>query len=355
MRQVLPGVSSLVYRLGEIDWCTVKSEGVVREEGSIREECWPGSLVIRVRGPYYDVLTPQGVIRCVVRGALKRQRRDTDLVAVGDRVEVRLVASGEGVVESVAPRRHALVRRARDREAAQVIVANLDQLVVVMAAAQPELSLGMLDRFLVVAESQELPVILCLNKIDLDLAGTARRELEPYRAIGYPVIETSVVTGSGISELWQSLQGRLSALSGPSGVGKTSLVKVFRPDLDLRIGAVSEATGRGRHTTTGSELIQLDECTFLADTPGLAVFHIWGVSPDTLDQCFPEFRPYLGQCSYRDCRHVVEPGCAVRAAVDAGKIDRGRYERYSGLLRELEERARQRYGSLKRSVLSRGS
>lgn len=307
-----------------------------------REEFWPENVVIRVRGPYYDVLTPQGVIRCVVRGALKRERRREDLVVVGDRVDVRVVAPGEGVIERVAPRRRALVRRARDREAAQVIVANLDQLVVVMAAAQPALSLGMLDRFLVVAESQELPAVICLNKIDLDPDGTARRALEPYRAIGYPVVATSVVSGRGLAELWQVLEGKLSALAGPSGVGKTSLVKAFRPELDLRIGAVSEATGRGRHTTTASELIQLDERTFLADTPGLGVLHVWGILPEDLDHCFREFRPYLGQCAYRDCRHVVEPECAVRTAVEAGEIDAGRYERYRALLRELEEEAERR-------------
>jgi len=222
----------------------------VTEEADHTSPAWPDNIVIRVRGPFYDVLTPQGVLRCVVRGALKKERRREDLVVVGDRVEVRVVAPGEGVIEAVAPRRRALVRRARDREAAQVIVANLDQLVVVMAAAQPELSLGMLDRFLVVAESQDLPTVICLNKVDLDSEGRARTALVPYRAIGYPVVETSVVTGEGLAELWQALEGKLSALAGPSGVGKTSLVKAFRPELDLRIGAVSEATGRGRHTTT---------------------------------------------------------------------------------------------------------
>ena len=316
-------------------------------------DAWPANIVIRVRGPYYDVLTPEGVLRCVVRGALKKERRREDLVVVGDRVVVRVVAPGEGVIEAVAPRRRALVRRARDREAAQVIVANLDQLVVVMAAAQPELSLGMLDRFLVVAESQDLPTVICLNKIDLDPAGRARAMLAPYRAIGYPVVETSVVSGAGVHELWQTIAGKLSALAGPSGVGKTSLVKAFRPDLELRIGAVSEATGRGRHTTTASELIQLDERTFLVDTPGIGVLHLWAILPEELGHCFREFRPYLGACPYRDCRHLDEPDCAVRAAVEAGLIDAGRYERYRALYQDLVEET-ERYGRWEIERLRRG-
>ncbi|MCX7622325.1 MAG: ribosome small subunit-dependent GTPase A [Thermomicrobium sp.] len=323
------------------------------DEADHTAESWPANIVIRVRGPFYDVLTPQGVVRCVVRGALKKERRREDLVVVGDRVAVRIVAPGEGVIEEVAPRRRALVRRARDREAAQVIVANLDQLVVVMAAAQPELSLGMLDRFLVVAESQELPTVICLNKVDLDPAGRARAALAPYRTNGYPVVETSVVTGEGLADLWRTLEGKLSALAGPSGVGKTSLVKAFRPELQLRIGAVSEATGRGRHTTTASELIRLDERTFLVDTPGIGVLHVWGILPEELGACFREFRPYLAACAYRDCRHVDEPGCAVRAAVDAGEIDAGRYERYLAIYRELEEEV-ERQGRWEVERLRRG-
>ncbi|MDW8060995.1 MAG: ribosome small subunit-dependent GTPase A [Thermomicrobium sp.] len=317
------------------------------------QEPWPENIVVRVRGPFYDVSTPQGVVRCVVRGALKKERRREDLVVVGDRVVVRVVAPGEGVIEAVAPRRRALVRRARDREAAQVIVANPDQLVVVMAAAQPELHLGMLDRFLVVAESQALPTVICLNKVDLDPEGRAVASLAPYRAVGYPVVETSVVTGRGLDELWRLLEGKLSAFAGPSGVGKTSLVKAFRPDLDLRIGAVSEATGRGRHTTTASELIQLDERTFLVDTPGIGVLHLWALLPEELGRYFREFWPSLEHCPYRDCRHLDEPGCAVRAAVEAGEIDRGRYERYRALLQELAEEA-ERHGRWELERLRRG-
>lgn len=302
----------------------------------------PLNVVIRGYGQYYDVLTPEGVLRCVVRGSLKRERRKSDIVAVGDRVAVRRVAPGEGVIEAVAPRLRALSRRARGAEdAEQVIVANPDQLVVVFAVAQPEPSLPMLDRFLVIAEAQEIPAVVCVNKIDLDGDGTKRRLFDPYRRAGYRVVETSALTGAGLEELWSCLAGKLSALAGPSGVGKSSLVKAFRPDLDIRIGELSEATGRGRHTTTVTSLIQLDEQTFIADTPGIGTLGLWGVEADELDRCFPEFRPYLGACYYADCRHLAEPGCAVRAAVESGAVDCGRYASYRALLEQLleEERA----------------
>jgi ribosome biogenesis GTPase len=299
------------------------------------------NVVIRAYGQYYDVSTPGGILRCVVRGSLKRERRKTDLVAVGDRVEVRQVAPGEGVIEAVLPRQRVLSRRARGAgEAEHVIVANPDQLVAVLAVAQPEPSLPMLDRFLVIAEAQEIPALVCVNKIDLDPDGTRCRLFDPYRRAGYPVVETSALTGAGLHTLWNSLAGKLSALAGPSGVGKSSLVKAFRPDLEIRIGELSEATGRGRHTTTVTSLIQLDVHTFIADTPGLGTVELWGVKAEGLDRSFPEFRRYLGACYYADCRHLAEPGCAVREAVEAGALDGGRYASYRILLEQLLEEER---------------
>jgi len=314
----------------------VRLSSKTRHQVASDDQCWPPNLVLAQHGPYFDVLTPSGVVRCVVRGSLKRTHARTDLVAVGDRVVVRQVAPGEGVIEAVAPRRRVLSRRARGSDdAEQVIVANIDQLVAVFAVAQPEPILGMLDRFLIIAEAQDIPAIICLNKIDLDPDGTRRSLFAPYRAAGYPIVETSAQTGQGTDVLWSMLRGKLSAFAGPSGVGKSSLVKVFRPDLTVRIGAVSEVTGRGRHTTTTTTLIQLDDETFIADTPGIGTLGLWGVRATELDKCFPEFRPYRGACYYPDCRHRAEPGCAVRDAVEAGKIDQGRYARYLDVLDEL--------------------
>ncbi len=292
----------------------------------------PPNIVIRSYGQYYDVRTPTGILLCTARGSVKRERRKTTPVAVGDRVEVTATGPGEGVIESVAPRRRALSRLARGTEdVEQVILANPDQMVAVFAVAEPEPHPRMLDRFLIIAEARNLAAAICVNKIDLDQTGELRRIFVPYRAAGYPVIETSVVTGEGIDALRELLAGKISALAGPSGVGKSSLLNVISPGFKARIGEISVATGKGRHTTTGSTLISLGDETYVADTPGIRQLGFWGIDFDRLDTYFPEFRPYLQACYYLDCAHLGESGCAVLAAVEAGAIARERYESYRAL------------------------
>jgi ribosome biogenesis GTPase len=272
-----------------------------------------------------------------MRGALKRQRRKTAPVAVGDRVEVTPIGPGEGVIEAVAPRQRVLSRLARGTEdVEQVIVANPDQMVAVFSVAGPEPHLRMLDRFLIIAEAQGLAPAICVNKIDLDRTGQLRRVFAPYRAAGYPVIETSAVTGEGLSDLRALLAGKITALAGPSGVGKSRLLNALSPGVQARVGAISAASGKGRHTTTGATLISLGDGTYVADTPGMRQLAFWGVDFDRLDTYFPEFRPYLGECYYLDCTHVDESGCAVRAAVAGGAIPGERYESF----RALKEAAR---------------
>jgi ribosome biogenesis GTPase len=189
----------------------------------------------------------------------------------------------------------------------------------------------MLDRFLIIAEARGIPAALCVNKIDLDPIGELRRLFAPYRAAGYPVLETSVREYLGLDALREYLHGKVTAFSGPSGVGKSSLINALLPERNERIGAISEATGKGRHTTSATTLLALDDQTYIADTPGMRQLAFWGVDINRLDHYFPEFRPYLDRCYYDDCTHLNEPGCAVLAALETGAIDPGRYESYRGL------------------------
>lgn len=299
---------------------------------------WPPNLVVRGYGKFYDVLTPHGQILCTVRGIVKRERRKTDPVAVGDRVEVTFLEDGEGIIESVAPRRRALSRQARGRtDVEQVILANPDQLIAVFSVAEPEPHPRMLDRFLLIAERAEIDSIVCVNKIDLDTTGELRRVFDRYRDAGYPVVECSVETDQGIDELRGHLRGKISVLAGPSGVGKSSLLNRIDPTQQIRIGDISDATGKGRHTTTATTIYPLADDTYIADTPGIRQLGLYGVDQDHLDEYFPEFRPWLGQCFYRDCTHIDEPDCAVLEALEAGKINQDRYESYRQLRRPSVE------------------
>jgi ribosome biogenesis GTPase len=297
-------------------------------------------VITRGYGLYYDVATPYGLLRCTLRGTLKRARRATDPAAVGDRVQATLTTPAtdpaEGVIEEILPRTRTLSRLARgtqDRE--QVIVANPDQLVAVFAIHHPEPHPRLVDRFLLIAEARRLAAIICINKIDLAQPGDVERFTLPFRMAGYPIVATSVKQGLGLDELRARLIGKVSAFAGPSGVGKSSLLNAIAPErlrLRERTGEISQATGKGRHTTTWTTLFQIGPDTYVADTPGIRALQLWGVDIDRLDTLYPEFRPHLGQCYYADCRHLDEPSCAVRAALDAGAIHPDRYESYRGLV-----------------------
>ncbi len=300
----------------------------------------PPNLVVRGYGKFYDVLTPTGQLLCTVRGNVKRERRKTDPVAVGDRVEITELGNGEGVIESVAPRRRALSREARGRtDVEHVILANPDQLIAVFAVTEPEPHPRMLDRFLLIAERAGIGSVVCVNKIDLDTSGEGRKLFDRYHEAGYPVIYCSADSGQGIDELREHLRGKISVLAGPSGVGKSSLLNQIDPTQDIRVGEVSDATGKGRHTTTATTIFRLAGETYIADTPGIRQLGLYGVVPEDLDQYFPEFRPWLNACYYRDCTHIDEPDCAIIEALDAGKINRERYESYRSLRQPVVEDA----------------
>ncbi len=300
----------------------------------------PG-LITKSQSGFFRVHTGGGDFTCRLRGKLKQRRQATDLAAIGDRVEVSLQPDGTGMIETVAPRTRVLSRRAPGRggrgstraedSTEQVMVANPDQVVLVFACAQPAPHLRMLDRFLVVAEVNALPALICANKLDLATPEAARGLFDLYRRLGYPVRYTSARSGEGVPALHEALRGKLSVLAGPSGVGKSSLLNALQPGLGLQARAVSEATFKGRHTTVYSELLPLEGGGYVADTPGIRSLGLWDVEPEELDAYFVDIKPYVGQCEFGDCTHLSEPGCAVRRAVEAGEVAPSRYDSYQRL------------------------
>jgi ribosome biogenesis GTPase len=287
-------------------------------------------LVIRSQSGFYVVETAQGRWVCRVRGRLKRGPRQGDIVAIGDRVEVRPIGDDEGVIEVVEERKRVIARLAPmpQGEYQQIIVANPDQVVFVYACADPEPRLRMLDRFLVSAEKEGIPSLIVANKIDLVGMEEALQWFGRYPPLGYPVIYTSARTCLGLEELRAHLKGKLSALAGPSGAGKSSLLNVIQPGLGLAVREVSQATGKGQHTTVVRQLFPLEGGGFVADTPGIKALALWDIEPEELDAYFPELRERVADCQFSDCTHIQEPGCAVREAVGQGRVHPERYESY---------------------------
>jgi ribosome biogenesis GTPase len=287
-------------------------------------------MVIRSQSGFYGVETESGEVLAKLRGRLKKGRATGDLVALGDQVEISIAEGGEPMIEAVQPRQRALVRRDPRPQGLyeQVIVANPDQAIFVFACADPDPKLRMLDRFLVIAEAQQIPAVVVANKTDLVGMQEAQHLFGHYAGLGIGLIYTSAKNEEGIEALRSTLQGKLSVLAGPSGAGKSSLMNVVQPTLDLRVGAVQRGSGKGKHTTVERQLYKLEMGGWVADTPGLKALALWDIQPEELDGYFPEMRALIKDCQYRDCAHLEEPGCAVRAAVQSGAIHPTRYESY---------------------------
>lgn len=297
----------------------------------------PG-IVLRARSGFYTVRLDDGLLlECHLRGRLKQERGDSDLVVIGDRVGVALLDDGGGMIESVEPRRTRFSRRQpgpRGTWKEDMIVANLDQVVVVFACADPMPHLRMVDRFLVVAEHNEVEAVVVANKVDLVGLAAARAIFARYETIGYPVHYVSAREGVGLEDLDDRLVGRASVVTGPSGVGKSTLLNAIQPGLRIETASVSEALHKGRHTTTMAELHPLTAPGggYVADTPGLRELGLWHIPDADLAWCFPEMRPHLGSCGFNDCRHLGEPRCAILAAVAAGSVSDARYDSFRRLL-----------------------
>ena len=280
--------------------------------------------ILRSLSGFYDVQTPEGLITCRGRGSL---RKGNESPLTGDMVEITLEGK-KGMVERILPRQNRFVRPA---------VANVDALVVFAANVNPVTEPFLIDRVAAIAGDQGVQVIICVNKCDLDPAVDL---VKIYEHAGFPVIRASAETGEGVEELRNLIQGKLTAFTGNTGVGKSSMLNRLCPELALATGEVSEKLGRGRHTTRHVQLYQLDEETYVADTPGFASFdteQMDVILKENLQYAFPDFGPFIGQCQFHDCSHRKEPGCSVRAAVEEGNIERTRYESYLRLYEKASQ------------------
>lgn len=304
----------------------------------------PG-LVIRGLGHHFEVQTDPtldpdaaGTLRlCEVRRRLRQEKSVDTLVAVGDRVMVLPDGDAAGKIEEVAERESVLSRQrpGANQLAEDVILANLDQVLVIFAAAEPAPHLRMLDRFLVIAEFNEVPAAICVNKIDLTGLENAQQIFAVYEQIGYPVFYTSAEEGTGTDHLKEYLANQVTAITGPSGVGKSSIINALTPELGLETGDLRNFMQKGRHTTRAAHLLQLPfgESTYVADTPGIRELGLYDIDPPDLCFYFKDIEPYVNDCRFPNCTHNHEPNCAVRAAVEANQIDLERYDSYLRLLK----------------------
>jgi ribosome biogenesis GTPase len=290
-------------------------------------------------------LTTNAVVDASLRGRLKKTRDEADndpaalKLAVGDHVKVEAGDHDDWSICEIMPRRSKLARRAPGgAHGERVLAANVDQVIVMFAAIKPEPHTRMLDRFLVIAEANDLHSRIVINKIELVDESTTRDKFSAYERAGYPVHYVSVKSRIALEPLHDALDGRVSVFTGPSGVGKSSLLNAVFPGANLRVGEISESVQKGRHTTVGAVMLALPGASggFIVDTPGLREVGLSAIPSDRLDVCFPEFRAHLDACRFGDCKHLAEPDCGVLAALGRGEIDDARYESYRMLLADLE-------------------
>jgi ribosome biogenesis GTPase / thiamine phosphate phosphatase len=295
-------------------------------------------LVLRARSGFYTVATDAGdLVEARLRGRMKKERQTSDIAVIGDRVAVERLDDGTGAIASVEPRQRRFSRRQpgpRGSWREDVMVANPDLVAAVFSCDRPPPKPRLIDRFLVVAEYNEVPALVVANKVDLVGDAAARDRFGPYERIGYEVVYASAKARIGLDQLRARLAGNLSIVTGPSGVGKSTLLNAIQPGLHLATAEVSDALSKGRHTTTHAELLALEGPAggYVADTPGIRELGLWQIPPTELAWCFAEFRDHLGGCAFNDCTHLHEPRCAVRAAVGARTVSEERYDSYRRML-----------------------
>ena len=289
-----------------------------------------GKIIKGIAGFYYIYAEDHEIYECKAKGIF---RKDNQKPLVGDNVEIEVldIQEKEGSVTAILPRRNSLIRPA---------VANVDQAFVIFAMENPKPNFMLLDRFLIMMEKQDIPAVVCFNKKDLADSSELEFLYETYTGCGYRVILSSTFQGDGLDEIRQVLKGKTTVVAGPSGVGKSSITNALQENVKMETGEISKKLKRGKHTTRHSQVIPVGEDTYLMDTPGFSSLYLTDMEEQELKYYFPEFRKYEGQCRFQGCRHIHEPGCAVKEALENHKISSLRYEDYLGLYEELKEKRR---------------
>lgn len=292
----------------------------------------PG-LIIKGIGGFYYVKTEFGIFECKARGIF---RKDSFTPLPGDKVSISISNKDEkvGNIEEIFPRESQLIRPA---------VANVNQIAIVISIKSPQPDFILLDKLLITVEQKEISAVVCINKIDLDETLEYKKVAEAYQKSGYKVIALSSVEGTGFDELEGALTGKTTVFAGQSGVGKSTILNKVLDSYVMKTGKVSEKIERGKHTTRHAELIELKSGGFVVDTPGFSSFELSGIEAGELQNYYPEFRKYYGQCKFTGCRHISEPGCKVRDALEKGIIDSGRHTRYVEFCNMLKEKERKKY------------
>lgn len=310
-----------------------------------------GLIVKEQSGFYWVEAEDSATYMCELRGRLKEEAKASDIAAIGDRavISLRREAGADvmmGIIEDLSPRKSVLSRAVRttgkrgagQAEREQVVIANADRALFVFSAAQPAPDLKMLDRLLVAGERSDIAeLIIVLNKIDLNYTAALEEGLRGYERIGYSIVRTSALRGDGIDSLRSRLDGGISVFTGPSGVGKTSLLNCMQPGLGRQVKDVGRQSEEGVHTTRDSALVRLESGGYIADTPGIRSLIVWDIEPDELDAYFVDIKPYVLDCKFSNCTHIDEPACAVRRAVKQGDIAATRYRNYLELREELRD------------------